>query len=83
MALPAFVQLLPENASPVYVVDIPRDLDELVAWMYVLAKGSHFPVEMEVLGARQCFESLEQMLGFAMGVKRTSDLFKVAAPIAQ
>lgn len=81
MTLPHFAQR-PQGASGVLVVDIPSDLDELVAWMYVLAKNSCFPVQMDVLGARQSFESLEEMFGFIMGVKRTSDLFLAATPVS-
>lgn len=63
-----------------FYVDIPENLDELLAWIYLTAKKGAFPVTLLLLGEKTTFDSTAQMIGFAVGVKRTSDVLKVASP---
>lgn len=75
MVQPAFVQVrsTPEN-SPVFLVDIPRDMNLLLLWMYDLSKEASFPVKMNLMGKTVTFGSHAEMLGYAKGLKQTSEV---------
>lgn len=78
MVLPTFVQLIEEKPSLIFHIDLPRDLDELLVWIYLVSRSGKFPIELRLLGDRMVFTTVDEMLGFARGMKRTSDVFRVA-----
>ncbi len=83
MAHPTFVTISQPTTEdrPVFLVDIPRDLNHLLLWMYELAKENSFPVQMNLVGQSVTFSSLAEMLGYAKGLKQTSELLFESEPL--
>ena len=75
MTDPSFAQLLQASGGekPVVFVDIPKDLDTLILWMYKAAKDQAFPVTLTLLGKKVDFMSVGEMLGYAKGLRQTSE----------
>lgn len=62
--------------SPVFFVDIPKDLDSLLLCIYEQAKDMDFPLQVVMMGKKVTFGSMTEIVGYAKGVHQTSALFE-------